>query len=256
MMLRRALPLVLAALVIAPTLAQDRAVTPPRPRAAATAQAPATYFPERFDWQHKTPEEVGMNAALRQRGGAAGDCRRHARHARHDAVPEEQLRQGAVRHAGRTGQGSRSGQRHHHPPRLHRRRVGRPETRRHRQQRHQDVPDDGGRAGVAAGTDQGRERLRARLHAAARGSVRRAEHNQNIKWDHLLRQTSDWQGTLWGKPDWADRPVGATPDELGEPQAVRAGHALQVQRRARQRDGAGGAAGVAPAAAARCCAKK
>jgi len=35
-----------------------------------------------------------------------------------------------------------------------------------------------------------------------------AEHNQKIKWDHLLRQTSDWQGTLWGKPDWADRPVG------------------------------------------------
>jgi CubicO group peptidase (beta-lactamase class C family) len=33
-------------------------------------------------------------------------------------------------------------------------------------------------------------------------------HNQPITWDHLLRQTSDWQGTLWGKPDWADRPVG------------------------------------------------
>ena len=32
--------------------------------------------------------------------------------------------------------------------------------------------------------------------------------NQPITWDHLLRQTSDWQGTLWGKPDWADRPVG------------------------------------------------
>ena len=32
-----------------------------------------------------------------------------------------------------------------------------------------------------------------------------AEHNQTIKWEHLLRQTSDWQGTLWGKPDWADR---------------------------------------------------
>lgn len=27
-----------------------------------------------------------------------------------------------------------------------------------------------------------------------------------ITWDHLLRQTSDWEGTLWGKPDWADRP--------------------------------------------------
>jgi CubicO group peptidase (beta-lactamase class C family) len=35
-----------------------------------------------------------------------------------------------------------------------------------------------------------------------------APHNQTIKWDHLLRQTSDWQGTLWGKPDWADRPEG------------------------------------------------
>ena len=31
-------------------------------------------------------------------------------------------------------------------------------------------------------------------------------HNSAITWDHLLRQTSDWAGTLWGKPDWADRP--------------------------------------------------
>ena len=33
-------------------------------------------------------------------------------------------------------------------------------------------------------------------------------HNRPITWDHLLRQTSDWKGTLWGKPDWADRPEG------------------------------------------------
>lgn len=32
------------------------------------------------------------------------------------------------------------------------------------------------------------------------------EHNRYITWDVLLRQTSDWEGTLWGKPDWADRP--------------------------------------------------
>jgi CubicO group peptidase (beta-lactamase class C family) len=38
-----------------------------------------------------------------------------------------------------------------------------------------------------------------------------APHNQTIRWDHLLRQTSDWQGTLWGKPDWADRPEGDKP---------------------------------------------
>lgn len=35
-----------------------------------------------------------------------------------------------------------------------------------------------------------------------------SEHNRRITWDHMLRQTSDWQGTLWGKPDWADRPRG------------------------------------------------
>jgi CubicO group peptidase (beta-lactamase class C family) len=33
-------------------------------------------------------------------------------------------------------------------------------------------------------------------------------HNRRITWDHLLRQTSDFEGTLWGKPEWADRPSG------------------------------------------------
>jgi CubicO group peptidase (beta-lactamase class C family) len=41
-----------------------------------------------------------------------------------------------------------------------------------------------------------------------------SEHNASITWEHLLRQTSDWYGTLWGKPDWADRPPrGQTPEE-------------------------------------------
>lgn len=39
-------------------------------------------------------------------------------------------------------------------------------------------------------------------------------HNAPITWEHLLRQTSDWSGTLWGKPDWADRPPrNQTPDQ-------------------------------------------
>ncbi|HET7231845.1 MAG TPA: serine hydrolase [Longimicrobium sp.] len=33
-------------------------------------------------------------------------------------------------------------------------------------------------------------------------------HNRRITWDHMLRQVSDWEGTLWGKPEWADRPSG------------------------------------------------
>jgi len=35
-----------------------------------------------------------------------------------------------------------------------------------------------------------------------------SEHNASITWEHLLQQTSDWEGTLFGKPDWADRPSG------------------------------------------------
>ena len=32
------------------------------------------------------------------------------------------------------------------------------------------------------------------------------EHNQKITWEHLLNQSSDWSGTLFGMADWADRP--------------------------------------------------
>ncbi|MHA6280775.1 serine hydrolase domain-containing protein [Salinimicrobium sp. CAU 1759] len=31
-------------------------------------------------------------------------------------------------------------------------------------------------------------------------------HNSKITWEHLLHQTSDWSGQLWGGFDWADRP--------------------------------------------------
>lgn len=44
------------------------------------------------------------------------------------------------------------------------------------------------------------------IGAAHTRSLFDSQHNRKITWDHLLRQTSDWQGTLWGKPDWADRP--------------------------------------------------
>ncbi len=41
-----------------------------------------------------------------------------------------------------------------------------------------------------------------------------SEHNRKITWEHLLRQTSDWSGILWDKPDWADRPpAGQKPDQ-------------------------------------------
>ena len=39
-------------------------------------------------------------------------------------------------------------------------------------------------------------------------------HNRTLTWNHMLRQVSDWEGTLWGKPDWADRPE-ANQDDWG-----------------------------------------
>ncbi|MBM3814584.1 MAG: serine hydrolase [Acidimicrobiia bacterium] len=44
------------------------------------------------------------------------------------------------------------------------------------------------------------------VHLYVPGGHFESEHNRKITWEHLLRQTSDWEGTLWGKPDWADRP--------------------------------------------------
>jgi CubicO group peptidase (beta-lactamase class C family) len=45
----------------------------------------------------------------------------------------------------------------------------------------------------------------------------RSAHNAKITWDDLLRQTSDWEGTLWGKPDWADRPDGDLAQWIARP---------------------------------------
>lgn len=43
-----------------------------------------------------------------------------------------------------------------------------------------------------------------------------APRNRGITWHHLLQQTSEWEGTLWGKPDRADRREGMD-RELREP---------------------------------------
>ena len=32
------------------------------------------------------------------------------------------------------------------------------------------------------------------------------EHNSKVTWHHLLTQSSDWSGSLFGLHDWADRP--------------------------------------------------
>src|SRR4051794_32819367 len=57
-------------LVVAVTLAshamaaRQRTPAAQMPAAASARPQPKPYFPERFDWQHKRPEDVGMNEAL------------------------------------------------------------------------------------------------------------------------------------------------------------------------------------------------
>ncbi len=58
-------------------------------------------------------------------------------------------------------------------------------------------------AGVAVGRGLIRD-----LDAPVRdlvGELFDSEHNGSITWRHLLQQTSEWTGTLWDKPDTADR---------------------------------------------------
>jgi CubicO group peptidase (beta-lactamase class C family) len=45
-----------------------------------------------------------------------------------------------------------------------------------------------------------------------------SEHNRAITWRHMLTQTSEWQGTLWDKPDSVDhnRQAGLTHDNSGK----------------------------------------
>ena len=213
-MLRRTLPLVLAAFVIVPALAQDRVVPYfQQSRVAAQAVASRTpYFPERLDWQHKKPEEVGMNAAAVNEAVQAAIAA--------DTPGPHDMTQFLTNSFGKEPFFSLIG----------------------------PVKDRGPASGlitrhgyiVAEWGDPNRADITNSVTktflttvvglAVQRGLIKDVNdyardympphvdlfdspHNQKIKWDHLLRQTSDWQGTLWGRPDWADRPVGATPEE-------------------------------------------
>jgi len=57
-------------------------------------------------------------------------------------------------------------------------------------------------AAPALGAEGGRGTFDARVPIAPFDTP----HNRRITWRHLLQQTSDFEGTLWGKPEWADRP--------------------------------------------------
>ncbi len=205
---------VIASLLVLPasTLAGQRSV-PAAPGSSQTAPPAALYFPDRFDWQHKKPEEVGMDAAR------LDDAVKQAVASENPATKEMTLFLATTFGASEPFDTP----------------IG-------------PVKDRGGASGiitrhgyiVAEWGDPKRVDMTFSVTktflttvvglAWQRGLIRdvndyardymppgvdlfEAPHNQTIKWDHLLRQTSDWQGTIWGKPDWADRPEGEKPSE-------------------------------------------
>ncbi|MBI3491121.1 MAG: serine hydrolase [Acidobacteria bacterium] len=210
--MKRAVLAAFGVVALAVVLGSGSAVAQRPAPPSSRPQAVAAYFPERFDWQHKKPEEVGMDSALvtqavqaaiaadtpgphdmtlflknsfgkepfdtivgpvRDRGPASGLIMRHGYIVAEWGDPKRVDITNSVTKTFLTTVVGLAWQK----GLIH------------------DVNDY------------------ARDYMPPHVDLFDASHNQNIKWDHLLRQTSDWSGTLWGKPDWADRPVGKGPED-------------------------------------------
>jgi CubicO group peptidase (beta-lactamase class C family) len=178
-----------------------------------TGAAQAPYFPTRFDWQHKKPQEVGMDAA------AVDDAVKFA--IASDSPGTRNLAESlATTFGGREPFDTAIG------PVRERGAANGLITR------HGFVVAEWGDPSRVDMTFSVTKTFLSTVVGLAwqRGLIRdvndyargymppdvelfEAPHNKTIKWDDLLRQTSDWQGTLWGKPDWADRPEGEKPSD-------------------------------------------
>jgi hypothetical protein len=77
-------------------------------------------------------------------------------------------------------------------------------------------------AGVASNTGLIRAVDEPVLRTVADAAFEGPRH-ERITWQHLLQQTSEWSGTLWGIPWWADPQGGQTRDRPSE-RLERRGH--------------------------------
>ena len=193
-----------AAMLASGRIAAERPVAQPTSR----AQASPAYFPDRFDWQHKKPDEVGMDRAR------LDEAVEHAIATENPATKDLTLYLATT--FGRDEPFDTP--------------IGPVKSRGAANGlivRHGYIVAEWGDPKRVDMTFSVTKTFLTTLVGLAwqRGLIRDvndyardymppsvdlfdAPHNQQIKWDHLLRQTSDWQGTLWGKPDWADRPEG------------------------------------------------
>jgi len=174
----------------------------------AASQTPAAYFPERSNWERRTPEQVGMDAAALKDAVAFSVAHENPsprdpvlKHAQTFAATEpfDALIGPVAERGPLTGLVIRRGY------------VVADWGETNRVDMTHSVTKTFLSTVIGLAWEKGlirnlNDRVRAYMPPGV--DLFDAPHNQSITWEHLLRQTSDWQGTLWGKPDWADRPVG------------------------------------------------
>ena len=200
----------IAVVAVGQVVAQQPRPAAPGGAGQTRAGTSSTYFPERFDWQHKRPDEVGMSAAL------VSEAVQAAVGAEVTTSPDLAVEQATS--FGRNEpfdtvigpmkpRGPASGLIVHNGYVVAE--WGQPS----RVDMTNSVTKTFLTTVVGLAWQRGLIRDlndRARDYMPPGVDLFEAEHNQKITWDHLLRQTSDWKGELWGKPDWADRPEGKT----------------------------------------------
>jgi len=181
---------------------------------AADAAAEPAYFPPRGDWQHATPRESGLDAA--RLAEAVAWAQAHDTPAPHDQAlalaqsfgKSEPWFGGLI---GPTGERAAANGLVIHRGRV----VAEWGDTRHVEMTHSvtksflsTVVGLAWQRGLIRDTD---DRVAGYMPAGV--ELFASAHDAPVTWEHLLRQTSDWQGTLWGKPDWADRPEGKRPED-------------------------------------------
>jgi CubicO group peptidase (beta-lactamase class C family) len=173
------------------------------------AQAPSTpYFPDRFDWQRRTPEQAGFDAAALKEAIAFAV-------ANDNPAPRDQALAQALSFGAREPFDAIIGPMQERAPLngliVHKGYVVAEWGDTRRADMAHSVTKTFLTTVVGLAWQKGLIRSvddRVRDYMPPGVDLFDAPHNQAITWDHLLRQSSDWQGTLWDKPDWADRPEG------------------------------------------------
>jgi len=170
--------------------------------ATAVAQNSNSYYPSRFQWQQKSPSEVGMDAAGVQAAVEYAKAHESSNPKELNIHLNTRTNEpynniiGPVKERGpMTGMIIKDGYLVAE--------WGKP----HRVDMTFSVTKSFLSTVVGVAWDSGMiNSINDKVHKYMPVEYFNTEHNSKITWKHLLRQTSDWEGTLFGKPDWADRP--------------------------------------------------